>query len=403
MVLFYITAAAMLVLAVLLVLLPMIRRRRGSEADDAALNVALSRDRLTELKAERAEGLIGEADYEAAREELESRVLRESQIRENARGQGPRWVAAVTVVVLPLLAFGLYTQLGTPVLIDPPERSVAQGDAERGRQILHERVERLKARLEEQPEDVEAWSQLGRFYALARNWSQAREAFGRATELAGESRPDLMVDYAEMLVATSGDSFGPQARSILDRALELDPESEKGRWLLGLARLQTEDYQGAVAVWQDLLQEMPPDSRRARLLGQYLQMARDRAGMETAPATAAAEGSGVTARVEIDPELKDRMAPEDTLFIFARAPSGPPMPIAAVRRTASALPLEVRLTDADAMMGNRKISDFDTVELVARVTKGGGPQAQPGDLEGTAKASPGGEGAVEVRIDRVIE
>lgn len=402
MVLFYVTAAAMLVLALLLVLLPMIGRRRSSEADDAALNVALARDRLAELKAERAEGLIGEADYETARRELESRVLRESEIRESSRGQGPRWVAAITLVVLPLLAFGLYTQLGTPLLIDPPQQSVAQGDAERGRQILEDRIQRLKARLEQQPEDVEAWSQLGRFYALMRDWAQAREAFGRATELAGESRPDLMVDYAEMLVATSGDSFGTQARSILDRALELDPENEKGRWLLGLARFQTEDYKGAASVWQDLLKELPADSRRARLLGQYLQMARGRAGMDTATATAAT-GPGVTARVEIDPALRDRIAPEDTLFIFARAPSGPPMPIAAVRRSAGALPLEVQLTDADAMMGNRKLSDFDTVELVARVTKGGGPRAQPGDLEGTAKASPGKEGAVALRIDRVIE
>lgn len=402
MVLFYVTAAAMLVLALLLVLLPMIGRRRSSEADDAALNVALSRDRLAELKAERAEGLIGEADFETARRELESRVLRESEINEGSRGQGPRWIAAVTLVALPLLAFGLYAQLGTPLLVDPPRQSVAQGDAERGRQILEERIQRLKARLEEQPKDVEAWSQLGRFHALMRNWTQAREAFGRATELAGESRPDLMVDYAEMLVATSGDSFGTQARSILDRALELDPENEKGRWLLGLARFQTEDYAGAASVWQDLLDELPADSRRARLLGQYLQMARERAGMDTAPATAAA-GAGVTARVEIDPALRDRIAPEDTLYIFARAPSGPPMPIAAVRRSAGALPLEVELTDADAMMGNRKLSDFDTVELVARVTKGGGPQAQAGDLEGTAKASPGGDGAVELRIDRVIE
>ncbi|MBA1148121.1 c-type cytochrome biogenesis protein CcmI [Ectothiorhodospiraceae bacterium WFHF3C12] len=403
MVLFYVTAAAMLLLALLFVVLPLIGRRRSSEADDAALNVALSRDRLAELKAERTEGLIADGDYEAARQELEARVLRESEAGTGTRGQGPRWVAAAALIVVPLLAFGLYIQLGTPTLIDPPEQRVAGGDAERGRQILEDRVERLRSRLEDQPEDVEAWSQLGRYYALLRDWPQARQAFGRATELAGESRPDLMVDYAEMLVATSGDSLGPEARSILDRALELDPENEKGRWLLGLARFQDEDYAGAADVWQGLLRELPPDSRRAGLLDQYLQLARNRAGMAATGDTQPASDAGVTARVAVAPNLRERIAPQDTLFVFARAPSGPPMPIAAVRHAAGDLPLEIRLTDADAMTGNRKISDFDTVELVARVTKGGGPRARPGDLEGTAKASPGAEGAVDLRIDRVIE
>ena len=129
MVLFYVTAAAMLLLALLFVVLPLIGRRRSSEADDAALNVALSRDRLAELKAERTEGLIADGDYEAARQELEARVLRESEAGTSTRGQGPRWVAAAALIVVPLLAFGLYIQLGTPTLIDPPEQSVAGGDA----------------------------------------------------------------------------------------------------------------------------------------------------------------------------------------------------------------------------------------------------------------------------------
>lgn len=402
MALFYVAAAAMIALALLLVILPMILRRRGNEADDAALNVALARDRLAELRAERAEGLIGEAEYESARQELEARVLRESEGGAGDGALGPRWIAPAIVVAVPALAFALYAQLGTPTLIDPPEPTTARGDAERGREILEDHVQRLQATLAEQPDDVEAWSQLGRYHALLRNWGQAREAFARATELAGESRPDLMVDYAEMLVATSADSFGDEARSILDRALELDPENEKGRWLLGLARFQSGEHAAAAGIWQDLLEDLPADSRRARLLGNYLDLARERAGIETVD-RAAQDGPGVTARIEVASGLGERVSPDDMVYVFARAPNGPPMPIAAIRRPASDLPMQVRLTDADGMMGDRKLSDFRSVDLVARISKGGGPAAQPGDLEGSASAEPGADEAVSIRIDRVVE
>lgn len=78
-------------------------------------------------------------------------------------------------------------------------------------------------------------------------------------------------------------------------------------------------------------------------------------------------------RVELAPALKDKVRPDDAVFIFARASNGPPMPVAAKRVTVAQLPLEVELSDADAMMPQMKLSDFPEVQLVARVSRAGQP------------------------------
>jgi len=61
------------------------------------------------------------------------------------------------------------------------------------------------------------------------------------------------------------------------------------------------------------------------------------------------------------------------VFIFARASNGPPMPVAAKRVTIAQLPIDVELSDANAMMPQMKLSDFNEVQLVARVSRAGQP------------------------------
>ena len=85
------------------------------------------------------------------------------------------------------------------------------------------------------------------------------------------------------------------------------------------------------------------------------------------------QAASLTVRVELAAALKDKVKPDDTVFIFARASNGPPMPLAAKRVTVAQLPIEVQLSDADAMMPQMKLSDFAEVELVARVSRAGQP------------------------------
>ena len=103
-----------------------------------------------------------------------------------------------------------------------------------------------------------------------------------------------------------------------------------------------------------------------------------------AASSAMAISGVVDVRVELAPGLKARTSPDEVVYIFARATRGPKAPVAVVRTTVSALPLEVRLDDSRAVAPFLRISNFDEVVLSARVSRSGGARRASGDLEGRA-------------------
>src|SRR5690606_39535661 len=89
-------------------------------------------------------------------------------------------------------------------------------------------------------------------------------------------------------------------------------------------------------------------------------------------------------QVALDPSLVDDVKPDDALFIFARAVSGPPMPLAVKRLTVAQLPTTVSLSDADAMTPQLRLSNFENVRLFARISRSG--DALKGEWVGASQA-----------------
>jgi cytochrome c-type biogenesis protein CcmH len=109
-------------------------------------------------------------------------------------------------------------------------------------------------------------------------------------------------------------------------------------------------------------------------------------GMPATPAAgggqvAAASTGGLSVEVALDPELLDKTSPQDTVFIYAKASSGPPMPLAVARKRVAELPVRVELTDAMAMMPQMRLSNFPHVKVGARISKSGQAIPQSGDLQ----------------------
>ena len=122
----------------------------------------------------------------------------------------------------------------------------------------------------------------------------------------------------------------------------------------------------------------------------------------TAAASANAEASAITGRVSVDPKLRERIAPNDTLFIFARAVNGPRMPLAVVRATAGELPREFRLDDSMAMTPAARLSGASDVIVEARISKTGSATPATGDLQGTSAAVKHGARDVLIVINDVV-
>jgi cytochrome c-type biogenesis protein CcmH len=104
----------------------------------------------------------------------------------------------------------------------------------------------------------------------------------------------------------------------------------------------------------------------------------------------------------LDPSLQDKVSPSDTLFVFARAASGPRMPLAIIRTSVSDLPLEFTLDDSQAMNPQMKISRFNEVVVGARISKSGQAMPQSGDLSGQTGAVKLGSEDLKITIDGVV-
>jgi cytochrome c-type biogenesis protein CcmH len=159
-----------------------------------------------------------------------------------------------------------------------------------------------------------------------------------------------------------------------DDALKGDPAEATTLGLLGIAAYEGGQYQRAIEYWQQLVAVLPVEDPSRQAIEGGIERARQQLGIAT-PEAAVTNAPGITVKVELAPELSDKVQPGDAVFIFARAVSGPPMPLAVKRLTVADLPAEVSLSDNDAMMPQLKISGFEQVQLVARISRSGNATA----------------------------
>jgi cytochrome c-type biogenesis protein CcmH len=245
---------------------------------------------------------------------------------------------------------------------------------------------------------------------------KAIAAYERAKTLAPDE-PTVLLGLAEALARGSGQLTG-EPEQLIDSVLELQPNNGNGLFMKGLALFQRDDVAGALQRWQQVKAMLAPGSEDAAAIQQYIAEAQQRLGLPTqaasaptvaaaavdsTPAPAAADGGkSVRVQVQLDPELQGRFSPDDTLFVFARATAGPPMPLAVQRLTAADLPVSLTLDDSMAMMPQMRLSNFDQVVIGARISKSGNAIPQSGDLQGEVQpVTPGQEATVDVLIDSI--
>lgn len=142
--------------------------------------------------------------------------------------------------------------------------------------------------------------------------------------------------------------------------------------------------------------------RRCGLLafGVVLAAAASAQAEPTASVKPIGQSLAISGKVVMAPSLAAKGVPMDTLFVFARETSGPPMPVAIVRATKKDLPFTFRLDDSNSMMPSRKLSDVEMVVIVARLSKSGQAMPQSGDLEGMSQPVKPGTDGITIVIDR---
>lgn len=314
-------------------------------------------------------------------------------------------LAGLSSFVVALLAAG-YLLVGAPLALDPTVRAAG---ADAGAQVTFEQIEamtqKLADRLKEQPNDPQGWVMLGRSYAVLGRHAEALPAFKQALAL----KPDdasLFADYADALAVSNGRNLEGEPTKLLARALEIDPNNLKALSLAGTAAYLRKDYAGALRHW-DKLTQVAPDSDFVRQIQRGIDEARRLAG-GAAPAPAAqAQSAGsssasVSGVVTLSSQLAAKASPNDTVFVFARAAEGSRVPLAILRKQVKDLPLTFTLDDSMAMSPAAKLSSAPKVIVGARVSKGGGALAQPGDLQGLSAPVNVGATGLAIEISQVV-
>lgn len=402
---FWMINALLLVVAALFVAIPLWRgiARNNAVVRDAA-NLEIYRDQIAELEIDLKNGLLSPEQYEQGKRELQVRVLDEvhPDAQQTASPRDPHKILAIALIVLiPLASVGLYLKVGNFQIFSQP---AGHGGAAT--------IEMLEARAEKNPSDPEALLMLARSYAEASRFKEAAKVYESLVKIV----PDeawIWADYADALAMTLQTLQGEPTR-ILERAYELDPNNLKTLELLGTAGMERQDYAATVKYWEKLLKMIPAENPDVQMIKEGVHQARQllskqKGGKAKLDAINAEVGKGgaagaerITGTVVLDASLKDKVSPDDTVFVLARAAQGPKMPLAILRKQVKDLPISFSLDDSMAMTPEMKMSNFDQVVVVARISKSGNAMPQPGDLQGVSKPLKPGSQGVKLSIDQAV-
>ena len=415
MLVFWIIAIVLLLVVLALILPVLVRPNAAANTDANAEKRAIFRQQFAELEQDKTNGVLATAQYDAAKSELERRFLEEVGDAEKnivAVSSPDRRLAAVLLVALPLVAGLLYYKLGSPVSLSipavSPDISAAQPKTEHGSMVseLEPLLESLKNKLEKNPGDGAGWALLARSYVELRQHANAMPAYEKAVKVIPDD-PQLLADYADALAVVNGHKLTGKPEELVNQALKLDPHHVKALMLAATAAFDRKDYKQAISYWERLQQDLPADSEILPEVKASLNEARALSGekVQTQPEVKSIEqpiATGISGTVRISPKLAGKLDFSSTVFIFARATQGAPMPLAIVRTTVSSLPYAYHLDDSTALIPTHKLSQASEVVLVARVSKTGDAKQQAGDLQGiTAAVKPNGK-TVDIEINQVL-
>lgn len=416
MITFWIVALLLSLLASAFVFLPVLvssrRAYKGGSGDQArsAINIEIFKQRLAELEASRAEWVVTDEVFEQLKLELEQELLADVQSDREPRQAPEKQAAAQTgssnlllpltfAAVIPLLAVFLYADWGlsfgsmSDVLLAEELDLVQQAD--HTEQDMSGVIRRLRESLSNQPENDEGWMLLARSLVKLGEYEQSADAFETLLDRYPQDHL-LRSYYAESVYMADARQITPRVRQAIEATLALDSESANVLEMLGMEAYVSGDHASAIDYFERIIaQNVSPE--RTQMLQQSIAEARELLG-ESAPVPAAAASSqtsqqppGIKAAkqifnvlVEIDNKLP--VDANDTVFVFARAAQGPPMPLAVERMMVSDLPRMVRLDDTMSMLPERNILTVGQVQIVARVSRSGEPTASPGDYQAISES-----------------
>ena len=386
--------AAAIMLVLILVLLLFFRRRGEEVLLDPVLQFE---DKLKLLSQARDHGELAEQDFVLAATELKAQYLQSQQHQQATASSATGWVLVTTAVIL-VGTLGLYAWTGHFTALQNWQTAQQQLPAygerallNQGEPLTEQEIElfalALRTKISKEGDDAVAWFVIGRIWLSKGMLDDAIEAFEKALALT-PNRVNVLISYSQALLVGGGEENLAKAALSLAKVLQQEPENTDALSMLAMVAEERGDKEQAQQAWQLLLPKLDKADPRYALVQQKL-------GLTPAPEQAterdpaAMSGRQVSVQLTISPELAEHYK-AGTLFVFAKAVDGPPLPMAVQKLAVFSGTQTIELSEAQAMQPGWTLANADRIQISARLSLSGqvlndenGPQVQSDTLSFT--------------------
>ncbi len=414
---FWIISAIFILTALAFILPAMLRKRSHVSGGQREQNIFIANEQLKDLEERFEKGEIESEDYQSARDELEQSLFSDIEGGDfeappNSRGKSSLLSVFFIALLIPVITIPTYLKVGDLTFTTMLDSKVAAKQATDklvprnadGSPDIKTMIIGLQKKMEENPDNFTGWTMLGRSYMVLKQYPEAVKAYERALKLNPKSVNVILAVADSLAMASNGEIVGRPV-ALINQALELEPNNSTALWLGGMAARQQKDHVLAITRWKKVLSLAKDPSERAEVRSLITEAMSQLTPEQKEKISVIKEEvvttPSITVTVSLSAEFKAQAKPTDLVFIYAKAMSGPPMPLAAVRKQVKDLPLEIELNDAMAMMPSLKLSAFSEVIVGARISKSGRPIAQNGDLFSEKSSIKAGD-KVSLEINSVV-
>ena len=392
---FFIIALLFIALSLLVVWLHFFKQGKQHIVVDNSLrdetNIRLYREHKAEIEKDLKNGNIDQENYDYLITELDQSLLQDierNQLDKNNAHANTKRLSVIWPIMLTVFIIGFsgyyYQQHGSYTLVSStPKLSEETSEQFNQEQAALAELQKMKTALEQSPENSDLWYSYGQGLVGTRQFDQAQTAFNKVIELEGE-KADIFGAKAQASYYKNQQQITAEVQTFIDKALALDPKDPSTNILLGMHQFLAQHFEEAIAYWQIVVD----DSRNnvnVTALQQAIDEAKNRLTLSQTPAAepVAPNGTQLRAVVSLSSDIEEMLAlgEDKTVFIYAIPTTGQRMPLAALKVKASDLPLDITLTDANAMTPQAKLSDVSNVHLYAVVSVKGGAGIKSGDYK----------------------
>ncbi|MEI8665020.1 c-type cytochrome biogenesis protein CcmI [Pseudoalteromonas sp. B28] len=399
MILMWACFALLTLVALSFVMIPFLKKERVQTITHNANAelISIYEQRLVDLQTDLDNQRIDSVNHAESIVELKRRLLNELSPEKSLNSKGNNRIFALTGGAFVLALTGIfYSFTGSQQqisawhdamdnLADYGERAVMQKGEPLSQNELQAFALALRTKLSRSGDDEVAWMLLGRVAMSLNEFDMAQQSFDKALRMNPDNM-QVLISYSQVLLLEGSEANMTRAAGMLSKVLNVEPNNLDAISLLALIAYERKDWPQAKTAFEVLLASMEKNDSRYNMISERIADIEQQMQSEGSVMPVTTTTGAIAVTVDIAKELIDKQPKDGILFIFAKAATGSPMPLAAVKLTKYSFPITVELSDSSAMVAGLNLSSAENIIISARISIDDSVMPSSGELEGHSQA-----------------